>query len=461
MLGGWPPNFSESMSAAGVLSWNAIANATGYRVYAFRQGTTFPVSYPNHRDVWAGAFINNAPDDSANHGGPDRAILSIHTPPLYLTIEDFTFTSNTHVMTMIADAYIELPADVLEINVNTIPGLTDGETYVFRIQAMAPPLTGAPVTVPAPIGDVPWADSRLSGVIQHPTRANIVLDVYFPAFTINTQRLDTPQNLRFVNVSTDGLGSGSGGHTTTGHRAIEWDPVPGAIAYRIYAYCPISGEVYRTQLHTGREEMPRWGATPGTTNPNTIPDTTAEVPMNQFNIGHEGVQARTRFNMYWPNDMTNTGPVINADGELAYHAIMASTRQSFDLPLPYRPFDFRVIAVASPGSLYLDSLKSEPITATPGARSLHADQVGALVDDAIARGAGGRGFIQIDTGTQGGAGTVGVIYIPLTGGMQVGGHDYMWNDITGEPNRDFFARAAIEIRNHPAYIGPETLIFTT
>jgi len=236
MLGGWPPAFNETMSSAGVLSWNAIADASGYRVYAFRQGATFPVSYPNHRSVWAGAFINNAPSDSPNFGGSDRTTLSTHTPALYLTVEDFTFTSNTHVMTMIADAYIELPANVTEVNVNAIPGLTDGETYVFRIQAMAAPL-GTPVTAPTPIGSVPWDDSRLSGVTQHPTRGNIVQSVYFPAFTIDTSTIPTTWTVTFalgggvldsgvlVQTINDGADAVPPTVSRPNHTFDRWDPV--------------------------------------------------------------------------------------------------------------------------------------------------------------------------------------------------------------------------------------------
>ena len=276
-------------------------------------------------------------------------------------------------------------------------------------------------------------------------------------------RLDNPQNLRTVTVATDGIGGGSGPHTPTGHRALEWDPVPGAEAYVVFAFLPGTMDVYRYQVHTGVEESPRPGQTP-----NVSP----EVPITQFNIGHDSVvQARARFNFNlnnWAGQLAapDQGLQIpyptNAAGELAFHAMMASSRQSFDLPLPYREFDFRVAAIPPADSAYTASLLSEAYTTRPGARSLSAAQMGALVDDAIARGAGGRGFVQIETGTQGvaNAGTAGVLFIPLSN-QPAASYDYFDSAHDGFTNAPFLARAAFEIQNHPAYIGPETLIFTT
>jgi len=457
MLGGWPtaaaPSlFNEEMSVHGVLSWDAVPNAYEYKVFAFEKGAEFDVEFPNHRDVWAGAFINNAPTDSGSFGLPDRTQLSLHTPPTTLTIEDFHITSNTTVMQYLAVDYVILPATITELDVRTMD--LDPGVYQFRIQAIAPEFTGEPVTIApnaANIGILPWSNSRVSGAFHWPGppfRGNIVYYVDFPEFTITDgDRLATPTNLRFVDIPTDGVGGGSGPHTNNGHRAIEWDHVPGAYEYIIYAFenatatHPIAA--YRSQVILA-PEAPNYP---------------------RFNIGHEGVQARNRFNPYPNTTAGQIGAPTNADGELAFHAMMASSRQSFDLPLPYRAFYFRVVALppaTGAFSEYAISDPSAPLRATPGARSLDAAQMGALVDDAIERGAGGLGFIQIETGTQAinNAGTMGVLFVPLSN-QPAPSYDYFNSYLDGETNSVFLSRIAFEIQHHPAYIGPETLIFTT
>jgi len=436
---------------------------------------------PNNREVWAGFYVNTLPADSPLHhpgfiGMPWADIpgthpahfteVQPHLPPQYLTIEAFHITNNTLVMRELAAAYVELPATVTQLDLSTMAGLEDGYTYQFRIQAMAPDITGTPVLEWSPVGNLPWSNSLLSGVQLmgplhspgHPNRANIPVGVDFPAFTFATQRLATPQNLRTVTVANDGIGGGAGPFTPTGHRALEWDAVPGAEAYIIYALLPGTNTVYRSQRHEGR---------PQTARPGQTPNVTPAVPITQFNIGHDSVvQSQDRFNFSANNwdgqSTTGAYPTHPVTGELAFHAMAASTRQSFDLPLPYREFDFRVVAVPPASSAYARSFRSEAYTTRPGARSLSAAQMGALVNDAIARGAGGRGFVQIETGTQTAtqAGTAGVLFIPLSN-QPAASYDYFDSGLDGFTNATFLARAAFEIQNHPAYIGPETVIFTT
>jgi len=174
------------------------------------------------------------------------------------------------------------------------------------------------------------------------------------------------------------------------------------------------------------------------------------------------IQARVRFNFAANSAAAQIYPhrVTNDDGELAFHGFMASVRQGFDHPLPYKEFYFRVVAVAAADSEFGDSDLSAYTRTRPGARSLSAAQMGALVEDAKAKGAGGDGFVFIDTGTAAGATTARALYIPFSN-SPAPAYDYFFSAWDGRTNSDFLARAAIEIKNHPAYIGAETLIFTT
>jgi len=268
------------------------------------------------------------------------------------------------------------------------------------------------------------------------------------AFASTGERLAVPANFRFENAPAgvhipDIQNPGIGPRVENGNRALVWDSVPGAVGYRVFAFTSAvetnPANAYRTQVVTDPQIM----------------------------IGHDSVtQARTRFNETPDEQLCADTVPVNADGYLSWGALLGSARQDFDLPLPFREFYFRVVAIA--GETGLDSEMSDYTRAWPGARSSSPAQSLALIEDAKARGAAYPYFVFIQTGTlrylpdeQGvvAGGVTGRLYIPFSN-TPTPNPDYFGANIDGETNRAFVERAAIEIQNHPAYIGEETLVFS-
>lgn len=263
-----------------------------------------------------------------------------------------------------------------------------------------------------------------------------------------SERLATPSNFRFENAPggvaiPDYQNPGIGPRVENGNRALVWDAVPGAVGYRVYAFTSADetnpANAYRVQ----------------------------EVAEPQIMIGHEGiVQARTRFNDTPYEQLCADTLPVNEDGYLSWGAMLVSARQGFDLPLPYREFYFRVAAIGNDANA--DSELSDYTLTKPGARSSSPAQSLALIEDARARGASYPYFIFIQSGTlrflpdeEGVAagGVAGRLYIPFSN-TPTPNPDYFGDNIDGPTNRSFVERAAIEIQNHPAYIGAETLVFS-
>jgi len=261
-------------------------------------------------------------------------------------------------------------------------------------------------------------------------------------------RLDAPDNFRFENVVAgvaipDYQNAGIGPQVENGSRAIVWDSVPGAVGYRVYAFTSADetdpANAYRVQ----------------------------EVKDPQIVIGHGSVtQARRMFNETPGEQLCADTEPVNEEGYISWGVMLASARQDFDLPLPFKEFYFRVVAVAGEGGN--DSEMSDYTLAKPGARSSSPSQSARLIEDAKARGAQYPYFVFIQTGTLrflpdeegiAAGGVAGRLYIPFSNTPSPN-PDYFGDNIDGPTNRVFVERAAIEIQNHPAYIGEETLIFS-
>ena len=236
LLGGWhvannahPTHYSfdEEMSPEGIFSWNTIntelfigeatqevlARERYYRVYAFEYGRQFPVpQLPNAQtELWAGTFIfvGGPP------GSPPVEELTGKPVPATVTIDTFHITNNTHLMSLLACAYVDVPSGAVDadgrisLDVNTMD--LDPGRYVFRVQALVPenqyPLDGMPpeggTPSPGPAwadqndanlghlwGNIPFYNSMLSGVTLGGPHTdpvsidNVVISTYFPAFVI-------------------------------------------------------------------------------------------------------------------------------------------------------------------------------------------------------------------------------------------------------------------------------------
>jgi len=194
------------------------------------------------------------------------------------------------------------------------------------------------------------------------------------------------------------------------------------------------------------------------------------VTAAQITIGHDTVtQSRTRVNdraflepnsganADFNNDRDAAALPFNNEG-ISFGVMFGAARQDFDLPLPYRQFHFRVVAIAAESDEYEDSELSTAVSATPGARSTSPSQSKALIEDAIARGAGGRGFIFIQIGTQTAQNACisESLYVPWRASAYT---DYFGAVPEAQHYKEFVDRITLEIQHHPAYIGEETLIF--
>ena len=132
-----------------------------------------------------------------------------------------------------------------------------------------------------------------------------------------------------------------------------------------------------------------------------------------------------------------------------------TTLQGFTIALPAGPLYFRVRAIATDQADNSD-LSAATAGAKPG-RRVNTAQITALINDPNGPwNTSGKGFIMIDvrTGTSTPTGRVrGNIDIPLdnpTGTNSI---------FSLASNRNFFDRVLYEIEAHPAYNGPDTLIF--
>ena len=147
--------------------------------------------------------------------------------------------------------------------------------------------------------------------------------------------------------------------------------------------------------------------------------------------------------------LTTTSITIGS-GEL----LTGTTLQGFTIALPAGPLFFRVRAIAADQADNSD-LSVATAGAKPG-RRIDTNQITALINDPKAVwNTSGKGFILIDvrTGTSTPTGRVrGNIDIPLdnpTGTNSI---------FSLASNRNFFDRVLYEVKAHPAYNGPDTLI---
>lgn len=268
------------------------------------------------------------------------------------------------------------------------------------------------------------------------------------AFASASSKLATPGNFDFeYTIAGDIIegeqNPGIGPAVENGNRALVWDEVPGAVGYIVYAFDEEDETDPEKAFRSQRIDEPF------------------------FRIGHESVtQARTKFNDTPGEQLDIDTMPVNEDGELSWGAMFVSSRQDFDLPLPYREFYFRVVAVAADEKNNSDM--SDYVLTLPGARSSDPMQSKALIEDAKARGAAEPYFIYIQTGTLrylpdedgvAAGGIFGRLYVPFSN-TPTPNPDYLGDNIDGATNRSFIDRITIEIENHPAYIGPETLIFS-
>jgi len=134
--------------------------------------------------------------------------------------------------------------------------------------------------------------------------------------------------------------------------------------------------------------------------------------------------------------------------------LTCTTQQQFTIPLPGCNLYFRVQALAADAADNSE-LSAATAPAKPGRRITTA-QVTALINDQTAIwNTSGKGFIMIDV--RGGDST--------TTSRVMGNIDIPQNNVSGsnpifslQSSRDFFDRVMHEIKAHPAYNGPDTLI---
>ncbi|MCL2170253.1 MAG: hypothetical protein FWB74_09570 [Defluviitaleaceae bacterium] len=275
-----------------------------------------------------------------------------------------------------------------------------------------------------------------------------------PAQAIWAQDTGVPTNFRFE-YSAGGTrelhpyttqNAGIGPVVENAHRALVWDAVADATGYRVYAFTSAAetnpANAYRVQ----------------------------EVLEPRILIGHDSVtQARTRVNPIVAGCVCTTldelcaygnAMPVNADGYLSWGSMVAANRQCFDLPLPFRVFYFRVVALGA-----TNSAMSDYVRAYPGARSVSPAQSAALIEDARARGAAYPYFIFVQVGNLGAWSATGYGMVGVAGRLHIMMSntptplpDHFGENFNGPSNRDFVERAAIEFQNHPAYIGAETLV---
>jgi len=261
-------------------------------------------------------------------------------------------------------------------------------------------------------------------------------------------KLNAPDNFTFEYAAAGAIipdmeNPGIGPEVQNANRALVWDAVPNATGYMVYAFENMDetdpNKAYRSQM----------------------------VSEPQIMIGHESVtQAREKFNDTEGEQLCEDTEPVNEDGYISWGVMIASSRQDFEVPLPYKEFYFRVVALAE--NERNNSDMSDWTLTLPGARSVSPIQAKLLIEDAKERGAAYPYFVFIQTGTlrympneagEAGGGVAGRLYIPFAN-TPTPNPDYFGDNIDSQTARDFAARVAIEIQNHPAYIGEDTLVFS-
>ena len=302
--------------------------------------------------------------------------------------------------------------------------------------------------------------TRGIGTLTH-NHPYIVIELEFKVYNLNVEFIDaptgelaSPENLRFEYRMSGGILNRP--YVPNANRAIVWDPVPGAVAYMVYVFedanetNPANAYRYqrveKTEINIGHEDIQQaryafkdWGFHAGTG---------ANVPRGLHAISD--------------NISTFDGPHVGPDGGLSWNAWQMSSRQGFDLPLPYKSFHFRVVAIPADEARNDESAPSDSIQAKPGARSVTPAQMRALVENARENGAGGDGFMFIEVGRRTLnyiVGTFDSTFIQFN--WPTTSENSLFDGPASMTNRNFVDRAAIEIQNHPAYLGPDTVIFTT
>jgi len=135
--------------------------------------------------------------------------------------------------------------------------------------------------------------------------------------------------------------------------------------------------------------------------------------------------------------------------------LTCTTQQQFTVPLPGCKLYFRVQAIAEDAADN-SALSDASAAAKPG-RRVNSTQVSALINDQTKIwNTSGKGFVMIDV--RGGDST--------TTSRVMGNIDIPQNNVSGtnpifslQSSRDFFDRVMHELKAHPAYNGPDTLIF--
>ena len=356
----------------------------------------------------------------------------------------------------------------------TVAGLTAGRQAVIRdhhdYRNVA---TGVSVNEASVRGIVSLAQNGYFELDLH----HQVYDIRISFEYIDAGPLPAPEGFRFENRISGGIRNHA--QVPNANRAIVWDPVPGAVEYIVYAF-----------------------EDPNETNPDNAYRRQVVRGSTEIAIGHESVQMCRRHFQRAIEEATGTGHIFTGnnanngaqgicpnDGPhlcpdyengcaycpeigpgLSWSAMQASARQGFDLPLPYRQFHFRVVAVPANGTRNQNSDLSEAVAARPGARSVDRYQMAALRDDAVARGAMSCGFVFIEAGQASWNYAVGVYNRTFiqhnwatasqNNMFHVDGQDGIRGP-SGLTNRNFVERVALEIEHHVAYIGDDTLIFTT
>ena len=321
----------------------------------------------------------------------------------------------------------------------------------------------------------------LAGMIAVAMLLTMLTPAMGAAVSTTGNALPSPDGFRFEYFSaghhaTEQTGNnnqnpGIGPAVYNGHRALVWDHVEGAVGYYVFAFTSANetnpANAYRSQRIEPFGRPLRAGH-PETSRPTNTP---------HFLLGHDSVvQAQTQFEggrgevagpMPWGAWTNEHVPVCPDTGELSWGAMVVNARQDFDLPLPFRAFYFRVVAIAENSAN--NSEMSDYVRAFPGGRSTSPEQSAALIEHALTpRAEGGLGaaypgFIFFQSGNVGinGAGLAGRLYLPFSN-SPTPIPDYFGFDethIDGPSNRPWIERIILEIQNHPAYNGEDTLIF--
>jgi len=133
------------------------------------------------------------------------------------------------------------------------------------------------------------------------------------------------------------------------------------------------------------------------------------------------------------------------------------TLQQFDMPLPAGDYYFRVMTIAEDEANNTALSAATEASAKPG-RRISTAQVTALINDENAIwNTSGKGFIMIDVRNSSSGNVMGNLQIPQNNTSPNSASGPIFEDSDTAIN--FFNRVLHEIKAHPAYNGPDTLIF--